>query len=70
METRTAEYAFQVDSLAPNIVEGIEKTGLEFGFLADLTLKTVYADADCSTLGTGYICINDCFQGSCLKGSH
>ena len=49
METRTAEYAFQVDSLAPNIVEGIEKTGLEFGFLADLTLKTVYADADCST---------------------
>ena len=49
METKTAEYGFQVDSLAPNIVEGIEKTGLEFGFLADLTLKTVYADADCST---------------------
>ena len=49
METKTAEHAFQVDSLAPNIVEGAEKTGLEFGFLADLTLKTVYADADCST---------------------
>jgi transcription initiation factor IIE alpha subunit len=49
METKTAEHAFQVDSLAPNIVEGIDKTGLEFGFLADLTLKTVYADADCST---------------------
>ena len=49
METKTAEHAFQVDGLAPNIVDGIEKTGLEFGFLADLTLKTVYADADCST---------------------
>jgi hypothetical protein len=26
-------------------------------------------DADCSSLGEGYICIDDCFQGSCLKGS-
>ena len=24
---------------------------------------------DCSSLGTGYICIDDCFQGSCLKGT-
>jgi hypothetical protein len=26
-----------------------EDTGLDFGFLADLTLKTVYADANCTT---------------------
>ncbi|MBM4297037.1 MAG: ATPase, partial [Deltaproteobacteria bacterium] len=26
-----------------------ENTGLDFGFLADLTLKTVYADANCTT---------------------
>jgi hypothetical protein len=30
-------------------VEGAEKSGLDFGFLADLTLKTVYADTNCST---------------------
>jgi hypothetical protein len=24
---------------------------------------------DCASLGTGYICIDDCFQGSCLKGT-
>ena len=27
----------------------VEETGLEFAFLADLTLKTVYADANCTT---------------------
>lgn len=27
----------------------VENTGLDFGFLADLTLKTVYADANCTT---------------------
>ena len=26
-----------------------ENTGLDFGFLADLALKTVYADANCTT---------------------
>jgi len=27
----------------------VENTGLDYGFLADLTLKTVYADANCTT---------------------
>jgi energy-coupling factor transporter ATP-binding protein EcfA2 len=27
----------------------VEETGLDFGFLADLTLKTVHADANCTT---------------------
>src|SRR6185503_6508493 len=27
----------------------VENTGLDFGFLADMTLKTVYADANCTT---------------------
>ena len=31
---------------APN---SIEETGLEFGFLADLALKTAYSDANCTT---------------------
>jgi hypothetical protein len=26
-------------------------------------------DAQCASLGTGYICVGDCFAGSCLKGS-
>ena len=50
METSNAvEQALKVDTLAPRAVDGIEGTGLDFGFLADLTLKTVYADTDCST---------------------
>ena len=31
---------------------------------------TCSADADCAALGSGYICLHDCFQGSCLQGSH
>jgi hypothetical protein len=27
----------------------VENTGLDFGFLADMALKTVYADANCTT---------------------
>jgi hypothetical protein len=49
MEGRSVEQALQADSFAPSVVEGIEKSGLEYGFLSDLTLKTVYADTDCST---------------------
>jgi len=49
MEGRSVEQALQADSFAPPAVEGIEKSGLESGFLRDLTLKTVYADTDCST---------------------
>ena len=34
---------------APPVPLKAENTGLDFGFLADLTLKTVYADANCTT---------------------
>lgn len=33
----------------PRVPLKVENTGLDFGFLADLALKTVYADANCST---------------------
>jgi hypothetical protein len=33
----------------PPAVDSVEKSGLDFGFLADLTLKTVFADTNCST---------------------
>ena len=33
----------------PSVPLKVENTGLDFGFLADLTLKTVYADANCTT---------------------
>ena len=33
----------------PSVPLNVENTGLDFGFLADLALKTVYADANCST---------------------
>ena len=48
METR-AENPVRIDPLSPPPVEGVESSGLEFGFLADLTLKSVYADTNCST---------------------
>ena len=35
--------------IIPPIPLKIESTGLDFGFLADLALKTVYADANCTT---------------------
>jgi energy-coupling factor transporter ATP-binding protein EcfA2 len=35
--------------VVPPPVATVEDTGLDFGFLADLTLKTVYADAHCTT---------------------
>jgi hypothetical protein len=31
---------------------------------------TCAQDADCASLGTGHICVKDCFMGSCLQGSH
>ncbi|HEU5463414.1 MAG TPA: hypothetical protein VFV82_04745, partial [Candidatus Binatia bacterium] len=34
---------------APPTPLKVENTGLDFGFLADLALKTVYTDANCST---------------------
>ncbi len=33
----------------PSVPEDVEGTGLDFGFLADLTLKTAYIDTDCTT---------------------
>jgi hypothetical protein len=33
----------------PPVALKVESTGLDFGFLADLALKTVYADANCTT---------------------
>ena len=33
----------------PAVPLNVENTGLDFGFLADLALKTVYADANCAT---------------------
>jgi len=43
----------QVTGLAldavPPLPLKVENTGLDFGFLADLALKTVYADANCTT---------------------
>jgi len=35
--------------ITPPVPLKVENTGLDFGFLADLTLKTVYADANCTT---------------------
>ena len=35
--------------ITPAVPLKAENTGLDFGFLADLTLKTVYADANCTT---------------------
>jgi hypothetical protein len=35
--------------IAPPVPLKVENTGLDFGFLADLALKTVYADANCTT---------------------
>jgi hypothetical protein len=49
IESRAVEQAFRVDPLMPPPVDGVESTGLDFGFLLDLTLKTVYSDTNCST---------------------
>ncbi len=35
--------------IVPPVALTVENTGLDFGFLADLALKTVYADANCTT---------------------
>lgn len=36
-------------NVVPPVPESIEDTGLDFGFLADLTLKAVSSDANCTT---------------------
>ncbi|MGH7773391.1 MAG: ATP-binding protein [Candidatus Binatia bacterium] len=38
-----------IETEAPSVPEKVEDTGLDFGFLADLTLKTVYSDTHCTT---------------------
>ena len=37
------------DGLVPAMPATAEDTGLDFGFLTDLGLKTVYADTSCTT---------------------
>lgn len=49
--------------------EKITSTGTSCIDTDKLCSITCNVDADCATLGTGYICVNECFQGSCLKGS-
>lgn len=39
----------QVENLVPFLPHNIEGTGLDFGFLADLTLKIVYSDSQSTT---------------------
>ncbi len=39
----------QVENLVPFMPHNIEGTGLDFGFLADLALKAVYSDSQCTT---------------------
>jgi predicted ATPase with chaperone activity len=41
-----------VDDLFPITPATVEDSGLDFGFLADLALKTVYADTSCTTQRT------------------
>jgi len=38
------------ENLTPIMPKTLEETHLDFGFLADLALKTVYADANCTTV--------------------
>jgi hypothetical protein len=37
------------EGLTPSAPEDVKDTGLDFGFLADLTLKTAYIDTECTT---------------------
>ncbi len=39
----------QSEDLVPSAPQTVEETELDFGFLADLALKTVYADTNCAT---------------------
>jgi predicted ATPase with chaperone activity len=45
MNDENAKPIIDVGTSAPSMPELVEETGLEFGFLADLTLKAVYSDA-------------------------
>ncbi len=47
--TPQPEEPLQIERLAPAVPENVENTGLDFGFMADLTLKTVYSDTNCTT---------------------
>src|SRR5919198_6483937 len=41
--------SLQVENLVPFMPHNVEGTGLDFGFLADLTLKIVYSDSQSTT---------------------
>ena len=43
--------------------------GLTCDAAKKLCSVTCGVDGDCASLGAGYICVKDCFMGSCLKGS-
>ena len=40
------------NNFSPDPPKTVEETQLDFGFLADLTLKIVYADANCTSART------------------
>ena len=47
--SKTMAAAASTLDLVPPLALTVENTGLDFGFLADLALKVVYADANCTT---------------------
>jgi hypothetical protein len=49
MRSLTVEPPVDVDPLTPLPPETSDNTGLDFGFLADLTLKAVHSDTNCTT---------------------
>lgn len=49
MENPESPEALRINQHAPSMPEKVEDTGLDFGFLADLALKTVYSDTNCTT---------------------
>lgn len=49
MNKITSVHSFDTASYSPKMPELVEDTGLDFGFLADLTLKAVYADTNCTS---------------------
>lgn len=49
MRSVTAESPVDVDPLAPVPPETADDTGLDFGYLADLALKIVHSDTNCTT---------------------
>ncbi len=49
MNNNKAQVLFDDQTYLPVMPETVEETGLDFGFLSDLTLKAVYSDANCTS---------------------